>query len=191
MRRAIFLLMLAGFLVLASCGRKEDVPEPGVPPTPAGPKITELELPLTNHTVGLTISSLPEGLVASHSADDGIMLAVRNDVRTLVFFDSLPDATMLTPEDYFEDARRRSASFSGGAQFSTGIVETTPFGPATWSASRFTLDGRDREQLELRTLHPSGRGVLQVRLLYMQGSANLADRVDQVRELLNRVEASG
>jgi hypothetical protein len=190
MRRIIIPLMLIGLMTLASCGRGPDVAESVTELVPEPEPLVELELPLTNENLDVTISSLPEELVASWSDEDGVMLKDRENTTTLVFFTVLPDTTMPEPEEYFEDARQRSARFSGGAQFSTGVVEDAPFGPAMWSASRFTLDGRDREQLELRSPHPSGKRVLELRLLYMQGSAPVSDRIDQLRDLLTRLDAT-
>jgi len=187
MRRTLIPLMLIGLMTLASCGREEDLPESVT--APERPALVELELPLSNPTLGITLSELPDGLIASWSDDDSIMLVDTEKQGYRFFLESHQHSDLLEPERYFEDARRRHAGFAQGVQFSTGVVQEAPFGLAMWSACRYKLDGTSYEEIEMMSPHPSGQGLLELRTRYPQGGVEVADRIDEMNQLLAHIQA--
>jgi len=187
MRRYIVSLTLVGLISLAGCGRKEPESVP-VPEVEAAPELVVLELPLQNQALGITLSDLPSGVVASWSDDDGIMLVEENHRDRRYFLASYPAANLLEPDRYFEDARRRSAEFSGGVQISTGVVQDAPFGLAMWSASRYRLDGEAIEAIEMMSPHPAGQGILELKTTFPDGSVGIDDQIGEMRQLLAHIQ---
>jgi hypothetical protein len=190
MRRVLLLTGLIAILVLPGCRRKPepvDVERVTPPPAVVLPTPVSLELPVTNDVVGITVNSMPAHLVISYSGEGQMEFAVRDrpDERILVV--SHPDAGELDPARYHEEARFRSAHFGGGHQTATGVVEEAPFGPAAWSASTFTIDGRDMDQVELVSPHPEGTGVLSLRSRYPKDRSEIAAKVAELVDLLPRV----
>jgi hypothetical protein len=182
--------MLIAILVLPGC-RKKPEPVETAPETPGPVKTVPtpvvLELPMTNTVVGITLTSLPEHLVASYSDEGQMMLAERDNPIARVFVESDPRAGALDPAQFHEDARIRAGLFGGGKQIATGVVPEAPFGTAVWSASHFYMDGSYYDQVELVSPHPQGTGVLRLRSTYPEGQYETAAKVSELLELLPRV----
>jgi hypothetical protein len=190
MRRVFLITGLIAVVVLSGCRKKPEPVEASrvAPPEPvAQPTAVSLELPVTNDVVGITVGSLPAHLVVSYSGEGQMEFAVRDrpDERIMVLSD--PDAAALDPKQYHEDARFRAAHFGGGHQTDAGVVEDAPFGTAAWSASTFSLDGRDMDQVELVSPHPEGTGRLTLESMYPKGRAEIDAKVAELVDLLPRV----
>jgi hypothetical protein len=182
--------MLVGLMMLTSCGRQPEDQSQDVEGAVEVARPVELELPLNNPTLGITLSELPDGLIASWSDDASIMLVDTEKEGYRFFLEAHQHSDLLEPERYFEDARSRHAGFAQGVQFSTGVVQEAPFGLAMWSACRYQLDGMPYEEIEMMSPHPSGQGLLELRARYPQDRENVADRVEEMNQLLAHVEAT-
>jgi hypothetical protein len=184
------LSMLIAILSLPGCRKKPEPVEP-VPEAPgaarAVPTPVVLELPMTNSVVGVTLTSLPEHLVASYSGEGQMMFAERANPIARIFVQSDPEAGALDPARYHEQARIRAELFGGGQQTATGVVPEAPFGTAAWSASHYYMDGSYYDQVELVSPHPEGTGVLRLRAPYPEGQYEPTAKVAELLDLLPRV----
>jgi hypothetical protein len=189
MRRFVLVSLVVAALTAPGCKREPEPPPPATPtavPRPQ-PTVAPLELPMTNSEIGITVTSLPEHLVAAYNDGPDIMLAESVNRKARVFLRFEPNAGPLDPQQYHERAKRLTEGYGGGRQTAVGVATDGPFGTAAWSASHFFEDGTYYDQVELVTPHPSAPGLLVLRAKYPEGQAEVPDKLLELQELLTRI----
>ena len=174
---------------LPSCRRAPETPPPATPtPVTSAPEVSlnQLELPLSNPEIGITLDAVPPGLVATYNGEHWVELTDTHNPQLRYTFVSDPEyATGMGVADIsdFEMAvlAREDGRFDGGGEIDTAL------GTATWVSGSFSEDGELIDQVMVSVPHPSGTGRLIVSSIGPQGVAGARDRLGVIVELLSDV----
>jgi hypothetical protein len=179
---------LAAMVLTPGCGRApEEVPPPStaVEESAAEP-LTSLELPQSNSAVGVTLASVPAGLVATFNENEGLEVAdVRRPSLRYNFEADLPGSPSRGPSSVgaFETFVRK---FNDGAPLDNGTLDTA-LGGATWASGRYYEEDQSFIDVRVFAPHPSGDGTLIVWTVSPEDVASVAERLSAIRGLLEFV----
>lgn len=185
-KKLLIITGLAGtVIVLPNCRRAPE--EPAAPPEEVlvveESPLEVLELPQQNPEIGITLNTVPAGLVVIYNGERWLELT-NEDNRELsyTFAVATGDQTAMTPmtvADFEAFVGRRDR----GAIGEHGTINTD-FGDAEWVSATYLSDGEAVENVRVFVPNPGGPGTLVVYAAGPAGAATVEQHLAVIEELL-------
>ena len=142
-----------------------------------------LKLPVVNDEIGITLNTVPAGLVPTYNGEHWIDIVDDNRRALHYTFVSAPEFVLgiggSDPEDFEKTAR----TIPEGGFLGKGELETT-LGVAGWANGSYSEDGVMTDQIFLLAPHPSGTGSLILTSTCTVGEATVEERLKVMGNLL-------
>jgi hypothetical protein len=183
---ALVIGLAIAVVILPGCKRAQEETEPVSPPQPPPEPIESLELPQTNTMMGITLNSVPDGLVATYNEDLSIEVAdISRPVLRYTFRVGRDDLPARTPASLVEFRsfidRHNQGKVADQGRFDSG------FGEAEWAVGEYFEEEQWFEDLRVFVRHPTGDGTLVITATSPRGTANVDEQVSTIQELLDRI----
>jgi hypothetical protein len=172
--------------VMVGCGKQpEQTMEPKPTPVPqqGQPTVEGLELPQSNDSLGVTLSSLPPGFDVTLNSEYWIELKNEsNPSIEYAFVGNPPGQPGVAPSspDEFEVRVRQSPN---GRILDTGTIETD-LGEAVWVAGRYDDDDGPVVDIHIFIPTPPDRGTLVLTSVCPPEARTVDQRLSVMRDLL-------
>ena len=183
-------MVVVSVALVPSCRRAPEepvlTPTIVVPPTPTPRvRLTTLAPPQQNAEIGITVTTLPPGLVITHNDESWIEVTDGSRINVQYTFLALSSGDMKTSPSEVDGFEALIPPFDGNA-LSEGEIDTV-FGAARWASGTYLEDDEVLVDVRIFAAHPSGNGLLVIYSACRENEATVDERLAVMQELLTHV----
>lgn len=181
----LIIASITAAVTLTGCGRAEDEPVQALPTEVLDPSAS-IPFPVENPVIGISVTSAPDGLVATFNRRNWLELTESHRPNVLYTFAANNDQEPRVEAPSIEEFESDILGSDGGKITGHGTLDTV-LGKANWAAGIFSEDGENVEKIYLLAPHPSGAKSLILTSICPHGAASVDERLARIKELLKYV----